>query len=663
MKNHVAIKFIAILLCAASLLGVVGCGLGVFALTELDLYDKTVDQVYEERIQQEGRSLAYNTAMYYACSELGGCPQQLVYDLYGDDGRGLNPFYYGYQLKDAEGNVLMSQDLPSGSDYTVYTFPVTGQYMHLVDTTTASQQAAQVAEQVASRYTVGEGAVLHDAIPAEGAEVHEYQIATTNSSVGGSGYSGGTFVFRNQDGQVIFRDPGLTVDPEMANEAVTSLTLYGADGELLFDAAWYTGIGSLRLEPEGGLTFFSNPDLGVIAAEAAEETVPMTTAPVEASAPATEAAEETVPAETVTEETAEATEAEASTEATEAETAEETQAAEETEAAEETTAEETAAAETTAETEADSEAEAAPAKEDSEGEPAAEGTEATEETVAPTVPETIPEETVPQETVPQETVPQETVPQETIPEPVMINGKPLDTYQINRTEYYDDTTGDWTTARYVYLPMEELTLELSAAPGVLRAEASYALMRIVRQFRGYLFPAMGICLLIFAICAVYLCCAAGKKPKSDEIRPGGLNRIPLDLYGFCVLGGVTGLCVAIAEGGDYVLRQNVMVGCAFMAGLGYLAALLVVGFLFACVAQCKAPNGFWWRNSLCGLCLKLCGWLLGKTWKLCVRLEEWANAKGWPLLVRLFKWAWGLIRSIWLWFWGTLKRIYLWLYD
>ena len=48
MKNHIAVKFIAVLLCAASLLGAVGSGMGVFLMTEMDLYDKTVDQVYEE---------------------------------------------------------------------------------------------------------------------------------------------------------------------------------------------------------------------------------------------------------------------------------------------------------------------------------------------------------------------------------------------------------------------------------------------------------------------------------------------------------------------------------------------------------------------------------------------------------------------------------------
>ena len=652
MKNHIAFKFIAVLLCAASLLGAVGCGLGVFALTEMDLYDKTVDQVYEERIQSEGRSLAHDTAMFYASHDLGGCPLPLVQDRYGHGGSGFHYFYHGYTLKDAEGNVLMSQELPSGGAYTTYTFPVSGQYMHLVDTITASEEAARLQETARddARLLLGTAeAVLVDAIPPEGAEVYEYQIATISSSVGSAGYSG-TFVFRNQDGQVIFRDPGLTLDPSMENEAVTSITLHGANGEVLYDAAWHSGIGSLRFEPDGGVTFFSYPSAEPAAAEPAEETVPVTVP------------EETIPAETVaevTEPAEEAAEAVAAEEAAEEAPAEETAAAEGGEeaaveeqetASEEYSEEEVYTEENAEEASAEEEgadAEAAAYAEDSEAEPAAEGgTEATEETVAPTVPETVPEETIPAETVPEETV----------PEPVMINGKPLNTYQINRTEYYDETTGEWTTARYVYLPMPEMTLELYVAPGALRAEASYDLMRVVRSIRGYLLPALGVCLLLFAVCAVYLCSAAGRKPKSDEIRPGGLNRIPLDLYGFAVIAGVTGLCLAIAEGGEYMLRQNVMVGCAFMAGMGYLAALLIVGFLFACVAQFKTTGGFWWHHSLCGLCLKLCVWLFKKLWQLCIWLEQWVSMKGWPLLKKLLARIWGMIRGMFQWIFGRINR-------
>ena len=231
----------------------------------------------------------------------------------------------------------------------------------------------------------------------------------------------------------------------------------------------------------------------------------------------------------------------------------------------------------------------------------------------------------------------------------MINGKPLNTYQINRTDYHDPFTGEAVTARYVYIPMPEMTLELHVAPGALRSDSLYMVLRVIRSLSGYLFPVMGICLLIFAVCAVYLCCAAGHKPKSEEIRAGGLNRMPLDLYGFLTVMGLSCLGVAIAEGGDHMLRQNVMIGFVFILAMAFLASLLIVGFLFAFVAQIKTPGGFLWRNSLCGLFLKLCIWLFQKALHLCVWLEEKLATNLVPVLKRLLKRIWSSLKRICLW--------------
>ena len=47
MKNSIFLKALAILLCAASLMGIVGSAAGALTLVENDLYNKTVDQVLE----------------------------------------------------------------------------------------------------------------------------------------------------------------------------------------------------------------------------------------------------------------------------------------------------------------------------------------------------------------------------------------------------------------------------------------------------------------------------------------------------------------------------------------------------------------------------------------------------------------------------------------
>ena len=71
MKNSILFKFLAILLCAASLTGIVGGAAGVLVLAEGDLYNKTVDQVQDERLESSAHLVADHTALAYASRELG----------------------------------------------------------------------------------------------------------------------------------------------------------------------------------------------------------------------------------------------------------------------------------------------------------------------------------------------------------------------------------------------------------------------------------------------------------------------------------------------------------------------------------------------------------------------------------------------------------------
>ena len=670
MKNHIAIKFIAIVLCAASLLGAVGGAVGVFALTEMDLYSKTVDQVYQERIQSAGENLAYSVAMNYASGTLGGCPEEMLGNLDSYTGS-FQEYYCGYELKDAEGNVLVSHPLAYGDSTTTYTFPITGQYMHLVETTSASQQAAQQAI-IAGGFSIDDTTSIYDAIPAEGAVVTRISLSLSDGTGHGVGSDNLGTVFHNQDGLVVLRCAGWIIDGGDPYATVTSISLYDWDENLIYSADSPDGVGYFQYDDRSNDLIFTSFYTAITAAEpmVVEETVVSEAAAVEETVyppVETESAdvEETVypPVETVPADAEETVDPTAETEAAEAEETSEATTAEEedtdsTEAAvtqdtDEGSSEETAeAAETDSseEAEEDSGVEAAAYSEDSEAEPAAEGTEATEAAAEPTIPETIPEETAPKETLPEVT------------EPVMINGKALNTYQVNRTTYWDSNAQETVTAKYVYVPMPEMTLELTVAPGALVYESSFTLLRIVRELRNYLFPMIGICLLVFAVCAVYLCCAAGRKPKSVEVCAGGLNRLPLDLYGFLAIIGVSCCYAVIAEGpGEYLLRQNATVALASMAAMGYLASLIIVGFLYALVAQVKMPGGFWWRNSLFGWCLKLIGWMCKKCMVFAVWLEEKLDSKGLPALKRLCKWVWGIIAAVWLWFWNILKRIYRWM--
>ena len=65
---------------------------------------------------------------------------------------------------------------------------------------------------------------------------------------------------------------------------------------------------------------------------------------------------------------------------------------------------------------------------------------------------------------------------------------------------------------------------------------------------------------------------------------------------------------------EYFARNDQQLAILFCIACGYLACFVLVAFFFAFVAQIKTPGGYWWRNSLCGRCLKLCvriwRWLL-----------------------------------------------------
>ena len=131
MKNHIIFKFIAFLLCAASLLGAVGSAAGILVLTQADLYNKTVDQVVAEKVRNDGENYADILALRHASANLGGCPEQMIsqsYIAYGFK-NSYDPDYYGYSVMDAEGNVVASYNEQLKDTADIYTYQPPGQYM------------------------------------------------------------------------------------------------------------------------------------------------------------------------------------------------------------------------------------------------------------------------------------------------------------------------------------------------------------------------------------------------------------------------------------------------------------------------------------------------------------------------------------------------------
>lgn len=231
--------------------------------------------------------------------------------------------------------------------------------------------------------------------------------------------------------------------------------------------------------------------------------------------------------------------------------------------------------------------------------------------------------------------------------------------------YAIDYKDGWNIYKIQDVPLKEnytvvIHADLTAGDNALEARL-FSMMDGVWRHQGQIAALLGVSLVAFALLAVYLCCAAGHKPGSQEIRPGGLNCMPLDLY----LALLMGVCLIFAYigimGVRYLMSQGNTIAFAYYGYGGYLCCLGFVGFCFACAAQFKAPNHYWWRHSITGLCWKGLVWCWRFFWKCvagCYRIL-WAIAL--PILswaAGLVKKAWALLNRVWKKLAGLLARTY-----
>lgn len=190
--------------------------------------------------------------------------------------------------------------------------------------------------------------------------------------------------------------------------------------------------------------------------------------------------------------------------------------------------------------------------------------------------------------------------------------------------------------------------------GGTQADRLWSLADAVWRHELEVSVALGVCLVLFAALAVYLCMAAGRKPGSEEIRPGGLNCIPLDIYLAAVVLGAAGYVFCAAEGLGYFIQQSMLTFLSIYGYGLYTWCLLFVGFCFACAAQFKAPNFYWWRRSVTGLCWRIAVWCWHFGWK-CL---GWAYKILWTVTIGLVGWAWKTIKKFFSWLIGWVRKLY-----
>lgn len=190
--------------------------------------------------------------------------------------------------------------------------------------------------------------------------------------------------------------------------------------------------------------------------------------------------------------------------------------------------------------------------------------------------------------------------------------------------------------------------------GGTQADRLWSLADAVWRHELEVSVALGVCLVLFAALAVYLCMAAGRKPGSEEIRPGGLNCIPLDIYLAAVVLGAAGYVFCAAEGLGYFIQQSMLIFLSIYGYGLYAWCLLFVGFCFACAAQFKTPNFYWWRRSVTGLCWRIVIWCWHFGWK-CL---GWAYKILWIVTIGLVGWAWKTIKKFFSWLIGWVRKLY-----
>ena len=638
-------------------------------MTESGLYDISLEELRDRYIRSDGESMAGRIAVDYAEANLGGVPEVIagptVYDL-GPSGKTgwlygvFNPALAGYVLKDAEGNVLESGGAENLTDAEFYSFPVSGSYKYVLSITEKSETAPQA------------DASTYNAIPEGGALVLSLSIETEDSSGSVDSVEPIGNIYDTGTGVRFEANPSMGVI-DLPDAPTTCVTFVGVDGNVLYQT--YNDVSDCFSENESGYLVFDTTG-EPSRSEVLTGDIPNRGADIYRVEFTTESASgdkggwgrSGKPAGVLKRNDAGVLFFQANSPfyrknlgedaiitavefwgeddsliykaANPAGVGEFDWDADGTALVFLVTPDLTQKAATEAETVPETTAETAPETTDETA-----VTVTIPETTAETVPDTT-EETVPFETL--SAIPTKPVVTDTAPEDVTFTES-----ETRTMEYWDDDAQKTMVVAYRYAKLPAYTMELTLAPGAYRYDGGYALLTQVWSYRDSLLFIMGACLLLFAVLAVYLCCAAGRKPGSEEVHAAGFNCIPLDIYlagGGLIVFGLFMVIVQFYDAAD-LFSQSIQTVCAGVLMAGYVMSLIFVSFCFACAAQFKTPGGYWWRNSVCWRCMNLlvkcvkgcfsgCGWLLRKLPK--------AAAVFWDFLLVLLtplRWLWKQIKK------------------
>ena len=195
---------------------------------------------------------------------------------------------------------------------------------------------------------------------------------------------------------------------------------------------------------------------------------------------------------------------------------------------------------------------------------------------------------------------------------------PVPEYEIY--SFYSSELGSYVDYSITREIAPKHTVTLYIAPNALLNGMIFDMLRLVWENRYNLFWLLAGSLLLFAMGAVYLCCAAGKKPGREEVKPAGFNCLPLDAYSVALLIAAL-FFMPLIEEGTRRINGNLPLILMYLGSVLFAYCFLFVAFCFACAAQFKTPKLYWLRHSVVGFSA-ICAWkavkcvfsLLGKIW-------------------------------------------------
>ena len=203
-----------------------------------------------------------------------------------------------------------------------------------------------------------------------------------------------------------------------------------------------------------------------------------------------------------------------------------------------------------------------------------------------------------------------------------------------KESFWDPTNGDEVFVEYIATSGYEVTVGIcSSYTGYYKIHGlPWGVLQWLFAAKYPLVAFAAVSFILFTVAFIFLLSIAGKDPKTREVNPGFMNRLPLDLY-LAVAGFLTVLgCMAIYELLDILTykRGPVVLALVLMCGCGIGVATLDMGFFTALAAQVKLPAYYWFKNSVCGRLLRFC-------WKYC-RLAGSSLVKVFRMLPIIWQW-------------------------